>query len=288
MTSDLLAIVGQTATGKSSLAMKIAQVLPAEIIAADSRTIYKGLDIGTAKATTSERRLVRHHLLDVVRPDQAFSVARYQQLALKAIEQIQKRGRLPILVGGSGLYVDSVLCEYDFKAGGASDALRQELAKLTVLELQDKIRQLKLVMPENKLNRRYLIRTIERGQVVPAKPRWREHALTIGLKAERQVLKAKIEARLKVMLEAGLMEEAFLVFKKYPPDCEAAKSNIYLALRLYFERKISLNKALADFVWRDLALARKQMTWFKRHPQIVWFEGEQSASEYILAKLGAN
>ena len=288
MTSDLLAIVGQTATGKSSLAMKIAQGLPAEIIAADSRTIYKGLDVGTAKATLSDQRLVRHHLLNVVRPDQAFSVAQYQQLALKAIEQTQKRGRLPILVGGSGLYVDSVVCEYDFQAGGALNALRQDLAKLTVLELQDKICQLKLVMPENKLNRRYLIRTIERGQIAPTKPHWREHTLAIGLKADRQVLKAKIEARLEVMLESGLMEEAFLVFKKYSPDCEAAKSNIYLALRLYFERKISLNEALADFVRRDLALARKQMTWFKRHPWIVWFEDEQLASEYILAKLCAN
>ncbi len=114
MAIDLLAIVGQTASGKSSLALEIASKLPAEIVAADSKTIYKGLDIGTAKPTQTDRQLVRHHLLDIVEPQQAFSVAQFQAHAKKAIKEIHRRRCLPILVGGSGLYVDSILRDYDF------------------------------------------------------------------------------------------------------------------------------------------------------------------------------
>ena len=286
MAVDLLAIVGQTASGKSSLALEIAAKIPAEIIAADSKTVYKSLDIGTAKPTKTAQKLVEHHLLDVVAPGQAFSVAQFQEQALKAIKQIHRRCRLPILVGGSGLYVDSILCGYDFSVhGNARPELRHQLDKLSADQLRAEIKRRKLVMPENEFNRRYLIRSLERGETVKQKPSWRENSLAVGLRYDKDILEKRIRRRLQEMLAAGLLEEALRVFDKYPADYEFAKGNIYAALRPYFEKKFSLNQALEDFVKRDLALAKKQMTWFKRHNQIKWFDDSRLARDYILEKL---
>ena len=286
MAIDLLAIVGQTASGKSSLALEIASKLPAEIVAADSKTIYKGLDIGTAKPTQTDRQLVRHHLLDIAEPQQAFSVAQFQAHAKKAIKEIHQRRCLPILVGGSGLYVDSILRDYDFSdQNGAQPDLRDDLEKLSILQLRAEIERRKLVMPENSSNRRYLIRSLERGSVIKKSLNWRQNSLVIGLRYAKDVLEGRIRRRLQAMLEAGLLEEAKEVIEKYPVGCEPLKSNIYAALRPYFAQKISLDQALEDFVRRDLALAKKQMTWFKRHPQIKWFDDCRLARDYILEKL---
>ena len=284
-----MAIVGQTASGKSALAMRVAEAAAGEIIAADSKTVYRGLDIGTAKPTRADRQAVRHHLLDVVDPDQPFSVARFQQLALAAIGQIRQRNRLPILVGGSGLYADSVMLDYDFSGqSGAQPELRHRLESLSTEELQLEIERRQLAMPQNKANRRYLIRSLERGST-PAgarAPVWRSGVVAIGLKRSRAVLKERIEARLQAMLAAGLLEEARLVVSECPPGSEAAKSNIYAALRPYFKGEISLERALEDFVRRDLALAKKQLTWFKRHRQISWFEDPEAAWRHIASELG--
>lgn len=284
-----MAIVGQTASGKSALAMKVARATGGEIVAADSKTVYKGLDIGTAKPTPADRQAVRHHLLDVVDPDQPFSVARFQQLALAAIGQIRGRKRLPILVGGSGLYADSIMLDYDFSGqGGARPELRRQLESLSLEELRSEIKRRQLPMPQNRANRRYLIRSLERGStpVGAREPVWRPGVAAVGLKRNRAVLKARIEARLREMLAAGLLEEARLVVSECPPGSEAAKSNIYAALRPYFEGGISLERALEDFVRRDLALAKKQLTWFKRHQQISWFESPGDAWRHIASELG--
>ena len=287
MAINLLAIVGQTASGKSALAFEIARKVPAEIVAGDSKTIYKGLDIGTAKPSPAERRLVPHHLLDLLEPGETFNVARFQDLARQAIAEIRGRGSLPILVGGSGLYIDSVLLNYEFVGSRGAQSERQQLESLTVAELQAGIRRRGLPMPRNKLNRRYLTRTIERGQteVAKADPAWDKHTLVVGLKLERQQLEARIRQRAQTMMEDGLLREAHFVFDNLPPAGEAAKSNIYAALRPYFENSISLEEALEDFIRRDLALAKKQLTWFKRRQQIRWFSDKEQAADYIRRKL---
>lgn len=285
---NLLAIVGQTAGGKSALALEIAAGFPAEIIAADSKTIYKGLDIGTAKPTPAERALVRHHLLDVVQPREAFNVSQFQQRALAALEEIRGRDRLPILVGGSGLYVDSVLCDYSFAGAAAQPKLRAQLEKLSVANLQAEVDRQGLAMPQNKLNKRYLVRTLERGAEKPrraATATWPCSTLVVGLKHTRVELERRIRHRLRAMLEAGLLEEARAVCMNYPAENEAAKSNIYAALRPYFAGHVALEQALEDFVKRDLALAKKQMTWFRRHEQINWFNDYAPAAEFIFSKL---
>ena len=253
------------------------------------KLFIKGLDIGTAKPSPAERQLVPHHLLDLVEPGGAFNVARFQHLARQAITEIHDRGRLPILVGGSGLYIDSVLLNYEFADSGGEQSERLQLESLTVAELQAEISRRGLPMPQNELNRRYLIRTLERGQteVAKANPTWDEHTLVVGLKLERQQLESRIRQRAQTMMKDGLLREARCVFDNLPPASEAAKSNIYAALRLYFENRISLEKALEDFIRRDLALAKKQLTWFKRRRQIQWFSDGEQAAAYICQKLAS-
>ena len=270
--TDLIAIVGQTATGKSQLAMRITQRFSGEIIAADSRTIYKGLDIGTAKPSLDDRRIIRHYMLDLVLPAQYFSVVDFQRLAFSALDDIQARGKLPLLVGGSGLYVNSILYNYSFSGTGRDTKLRQRLATMTVEQLQAYSRTSKLPMPTNAKNKRYLIRNIERARSLPADQELRPKTLVIGLKLSKSVLEARIRARLQGMLEAGLLAETEHLINNCPVDSEALKSNIYRALLPYFQNQKSLDDSLEACVRLDLKLAKKQLTWFKRDTNIVWFE----------------
>ena len=287
MSVNLLAIVGQTASGKSALALQIAQKLPAEIIAADSKTIYKGLDIGTAKPLPAEQKLIKHHLLDLVAPNVAFNVVQFQALARRALAEIRARAKLPILVGGSGLYIDSILLDYEFAASEGRKLEWHYWDGLSIEDLQTEIKRRHLKMPQNFLNRRYLVRTLERGQAVFSRNAngWSEDILVIGLKLERADLEIRIRQRLESMLTAGLLDEARGVFDNVMPQSEAAKSTTYAALWPYFEGRINLEEALEDCVKRDLALAKKQLTWFKRHQQVRWFANSREAESYICQKL---
>lgn len=286
---SLLAIVGQTASGKSSLAVKLALKLKGEIVSADSRTVYKGLDIATAKPSLDDQRLVKHHLLDIADYSMDFNVKQFQGLAFKSITDIRKRGLLPILAGGSGLYVDSVLYSYTFPPSKPNQPLRSELNHLSVAELRDRIAGLGLGLPENAMNKRYLIRTLEIGGsgVAMKSGRPLRNALVIGLRHPKHILEKRIRGRLQAMMELGLLDEVGQALQIYKPGSEALKSNICLSLKPYFESRISLSEALEDFVIRDLRLAKKQMTWFKRNKDVVWFSNSQEAYEYVLSRYGA-
>ena len=278
----LLAIVGQTAAGKSALGLRLATAYGGEIMAADSKTIYQHLDIGTAKPSPADRAQVVHHLLDLVSPGQSFSVADFQRLAHQALDEIRSRDRWPILVGGSGLYVDSLLLNYELSSQPRVDqAQRARLGDLTVAELQALIKQRALKLPENHQNKRYLIRVLERGRR-PVRPgRWRSDVLAVGLALPLERLRPRLAARLQTMLGQGLLVEVEQAFRLYPETSEALKGNAYQAFKPYLDGQISLGQAKANFIKRDLALARKQMTWFKRHSQIKWFSDQSAAYDYL-------
>jgi len=248
----LIVIVGPTASGKTALAIELAQKFGGEIVCADSRTVYSGMDIGTAKPTADERAEVRHHLLDVASPDEAFTAADFKELANEAIKDIVSRGQLPIMVGGSGLYIDAVLFDYGFAPQGAA---------------------------RDPKNPRHMSKSVPR----PRKD-LRDNTLIIGLSVPREVLRERIEGRVEAMIRHGLLEEVRHLLSKYP-DSKALDAPGYKAFRGYLAGLVSLDEAKASFVRNDLQLAKRQRTWFKRNPYIHWFDDSDEALAFVTKSL---
>lgn len=269
MIEPLVVIVGPTASGKSAFAMQVAKKFNGEIICADSRTIYKGMDIGTAKPSRSEQSQIRHHLLDVVNPDEVFTAADFKRLTNRAISDIASRGKLPIMVGGSGLYVDSVIFDYQF-GKPADQKLRRQLSAKTAEQLQDICRQNNIELPENPTNKRYLVRAIESGGVINGIRELRASTIVVGISTEKDELKKRIEQRAAIMLKRGVIEEVSKLGSVYGWDGEAMKGNIYRILRGVVEGKKNVDIAIQEFIASDMRLVKKQLTWFKRNPNIIW------------------
>ena len=268
---SLIGVVGPTGAGKSRLSLRLAAELLGEIIAADSRTVYRGLDIGTAKPTKLDRQRIPHHLLDVVGPGESLNVARFQALAQAAWQDINNRHRWALLVGGSGLYVDSLLWGYQFQTKPIDQNQRQQLNQLSVGQLQQSIDQHGLVRPENWTNKRYLVRALERGELNQPPPKLAEGVLVVGINPSPEVLKDNLSRRWDEMLTAGVVDEAEWAWREYSLESEALKSNIYRSLHPYLLGQVPLEQARADFLRRDWQLAKRQLTWWRRRPEIDWF-----------------
>lgn len=278
--SPLIAIVGETASGKSALAMQLAQHFAGEIVCADSRTVYRGMDIGTAKPSAAERALVPHHLLDVAEPSERFTAADFKRLAEAAIQDIQRRGRVPFLVGGTGLYVDAVL--YDFNFAGQPDlAQRAILQQLSVPALQNLLIERGIALPANSQNPRHLVRALEIGGQPATRQSLRPNTLVIGLRPERRLLRAAVTARVDAMLSNGLIEEVRRLGAQYGWDAPALQATGYKAFRQYLGGSISLEEAKAQFVQNDMRLAKRQRTWFRRNSDIHWLSKPAEAVELV-------
>lgn len=282
----IVVIVGPTAAGKTQLSLDVASRFGGEIIAADSRTVYRGLDIGTAKPTVAEQHRVRHHLLDVVAVDQSFSVAQFQDLGRQAITDIQNRGRLPIIVGGSGLYVAALVLGYDFSDQVGPSEQRQIFNQMSLGQLRDLIRDRRLLLPRDSKNRRRLIRVLERGWVSPpGLGRPPGPSFWVGLKPPDAVLRQRIEARFEEMIANGVIDEVRWAVNNCPAGSEPAKGNIYRCLGPHILGQIDLARARSDFIDSDLRLSKKQMGWFRRYEFIDWFEQSGLALDHISARL---
>lgn len=269
----IIVIVGETASGKSTLALQLAQQYDGEIICADSTTVRREASIGTAKPTAEEQKLVPHHVLDVVGPDDEFSAAQFKDLANKAIADIAGRGKLPIVVGGTGLYVNGLIYDYSFRKPVAGADSRQELNELTNTELLARIAELGLNTAgiDTKNNRR-LIRFIETGGEQPVMHELREHTLMLGLKTDKAVLLQRIEQRVDAMLEQGLEAEVKHLADTYGWDCEALKAVGYSQWHAYFTGRQSLAETRGEIIKATKDLAKRQRTWFKRNKSIHWLE----------------
>ena len=298
--NEIIAIVGPTAVGKTALSFKLAERFQTELVSADAYQVYKGMDIGTAKATKDELATYRHHLIDIIEPNEDFSAAAFQEAARTTIEDLHERGKIPILVGGTGLYVQSLLEGYEFKAKRHSKEERQaassRIAALSEEELKAYITEKtgyeppdwhELLSNSHRLVR--LVGAIEKGDgaaaVMPQKaggPLY--HAFVIGLSLPRQVLYERIEKRIDAMIGAGWIDEVQQLLQDgVLPEAQAMKAIGYKELVLYLDGQLSLEAASELIKKRTRHFAKRQMTWFKRMPYIRWYEKDDFVTEVELA-----
>jgi tRNA dimethylallyltransferase len=281
----IIALVGPTASGKTEIAIEAARRFGAEIVGADSRQVYRGLDIGSAKPTAAERAAVPHHLLDVVAPDEAFDCARYRELARAAIDDIEARGRRALVVGGTGLYLK--VLRYGLFAGPRRDpGLRARLTAAETAEPGCLHRRLAEVdaAAAARLHARDLARVVRALEVfeLTGRPlsRWQEeHAFrraevdmrVIGLAVERPALYRRIDERCRAMIDLGLVDEVRRLYGEgFDPNLPALRSPGYAESGDHVRGLVSLGEALDHMSRATRHLAKRQTTWFRRHAPDVW------------------
>ncbi|WP_302188810.1 tRNA (adenosine(37)-N6)-dimethylallyltransferase MiaA [uncultured Streptococcus sp.] len=274
----IIAVVGPTAVGKTALGIELAKRFNGEIISGDSQQVYRHLDIGTAKATLEEQAEAPHHLIDVREVDEAYSAYDFVKEASAAIEDITSRGKLPIIVGGTGLYLQSLLEGYHL--GGQVNqeevlAYRQELEQLADAVLFDKIAEQGIEIPE--LNRRRAIRALELatfGQDLENKETPYD-ALLIGLNDDRQVLYERINHRVDVMVEKGLLDEAKWLYDNHR-DVQAVRAIGYKELFPYFAGQASLEESVDKLKQNTRRFAKRQLTWFRNRMAVSFYMVSES------------
>ncbi len=294
----VVAVVGPTAVGKSRLAALLARTFNGEVISADSRQVYRYMDIGTAKPTAEERSAVPHHLIDVVDPDADFSVALYQNLAADAINRVFHQGKLPILAGGSGLYVWSMVEGWEIPRIEPDPGLRSRLEAQAAAEgARSLYRELERVDPEaaasiDPRNLRRVIRALEIRYTTGragAERRLKKappfQTLVVGLTAERRRLYHMIDQRVDRMMEQGLVQEVRALLKKgYGPGLPAMSSVGYKEIYEVLGGKMGLATAVHRMKFETHRFARHQYAWFRPNdPRIRWFDAERDAEEGPMA-----
>ncbi|UCH43817.1 MAG: tRNA (adenosine(37)-N6)-dimethylallyltransferase MiaA [Dehalococcoidales bacterium] len=291
--NTLVAVVGPTGIGKSRLAIRLAQDFGGEIVSADSRQVYRLMDIGTAKPSWQERSLVSHHLIDIIYPDEDFSLARYQQLADQAISGIQKQSRLALLVGGSGLYIWSVLEGWGIPGVPPDLQLRRELqeevARNGVDRLYNELIRIDPVAAEkiDPRNVRRVIRALEvyRGTKIPFSQLQKRGpirgALIIGLTADRAELYRRVDLRIEQMLEQGLVEEVKkLVEMGYGIHLPSMSGIGYKQMGLFLKGELTLETAVKKIKTETHRFVRRQYNWFRLNDnRIRWFDIQQEKIE---------
>lgn len=287
--NTVLAIVGPTSSGKTSLSINLCRRFNGEVIACDSRNIYRFMDIGTAKPTLEEMQGVTHHLLDVAEPDQVFTVAEYKERGLKAINAIFEKGKVPVVCGGTGFYARALLEGLSIPEVEPNHQLRQELNALADEKgnefLYEKL-QAKDPDATKKINvndRFRIVRALEvmealkipfskamKKEEVPFKVIW------IGLTFEdREVLKKRIKDRLQVQIEDGLVSEVKSLYEKYGKTRTLKNAVTYKQFIKYFENEITYDEAVDECERHNYQLARKQLIWFRANPDINWIKVDQ-------------
>jgi len=303
---QLVVILGPTASGKTDLAIKLAKKFNGEIICADSRTIYKGMDIGTAKLLQNKKlkikntkyklkiknvkiqkpiiiKNIRHYMIDVVRPNQEFTVAQFKQKAVKIIKDIQKRGKVPFLVGGTGLYISAIVNNLKIPRVPPDKKLRQKLEKeIKTKGLKFVWRKLIKLDPEAKSfiqkdNPRRVIRALEvclktkkHFSALRQKGQPLCEILQIGLKIPRPLLYKRINQRVEKMIKMGLIKEVKKLAKQYSWQLPSMSGIGYREICRYLQGKISLTEAIEEIKKNTRHYSRRQMTWFKRDQRIIW------------------
>ncbi len=286
---ELIIIAGPTATGKSDLAVALAKETGGEVISADSVQVYRGLDIGSAKLTPEEMQGVPHHMIDVLDPEEPFNITLFQKMAKDAIESIRSRGHVPILCGGTGFYIQSVLYDIEFSEEKDGDAYRKSLEKLAAEgradELYDQLRAIDPASCEkiHPNNIKRVIRALEyyRETGRPISEHNEEQrartaaydAAFFVLSDERRALYERIDRRVDRMIDAGLVEEVRrLKDAGVPRHCTSMQGLGYKEIYAYLEGECSLDEAVTAIKSGSRHFAKRQLTWFHREPDALWFD----------------
>lgn len=301
MSSPVIIICGPTATGKSDLALEVAGLIGGEIVNADSMQLYKGMDIGTAKLSVNERNGIPHHLLDILTVEEDASVAQYQALARAAVDEIRSRNKAAIIVGGTGLYIKSIIDEMNFPE--TDPELRKKLeSEAELLGTAELYSRLRLLDPEaaaaiEPANTRRIIRALEVIEVtgqpysanLPSDTSLRyPDALHIGLSMERSSLAPRIEARVHRMWQSGLVAEVdSLIEAGLLRGSTAQRAIGYAQVIAMRNGDISESKAIEETIVATRQYVRRQETWFKRDPRIQWIGEDQPRLAFINQRLNS-
>ena len=296
----LVVITGPTATGKSRVGALVAEKTNGEIVSADSMLIYRGMDIGTAKPTEAERRGIPHYMIDIIEPDQEYSVALYQVQARTVIDDIHQRKKLPFLVGGTGLYINSVISNYSFSGIKGDSSIRDALIKEAISGGPGLLhRKLSVVDPEaaSRLHpgdTRRIIRALE-VHYLTGKPISYHHKadeqkspynhVILGLTLDREKLYMRIEHRVESMINSGLVDEVRgLLERGYSPELNSMRGLGYKEIISYLKGDLTLDQAVEVLKRNTRRFAKRQHTWFRRYKDIKWFDIEKHGGYEAVAQ----
>nr|WP_255648086.1 tRNA (adenosine(37)-N6)-dimethylallyltransferase MiaA [Pseudalkalibacillus hwajinpoensis] len=281
----LVTVLGPTAVGKTKTSIELAKALDGEIISGDSMQIYRGMDIGTAKVTEKEMEGIPHYLIDIKEPTESFSAAEFQMLATELVTEINGRGKVPIIAGGTGLYVKSVTHQYAFSEAKEDPAYRQQLEQRAEEEGPNTFHaRLKDVDPVSyetihPNNIRRVIRALEVYHVTGEPVSSSKDALpeespynlvNVGLTMERDILYERINKRVDLMLDAGLLEEAKCLYNNGVRNCQSVQAIGYKEIYNYLEGRVSFEQAVLELKQNSRRYAKRQLTWFRHQMAMDW------------------
>lgn len=291
MLEKIVAVVGPTASGKTSLAIELAKKLDGEVVSCDSMQIYKHMDIGTAKPTADEQRAAVHHMIDIVEPSVRFSVAEFTQRARQCIDEVLSRGKVPVLAGGTGLYLDSIIENVVFPDIGEDPSFREEMAEKARESGNEAVHRLLAEKdPEaaekiHPNNLRRVIRALEichlTGKTFTQVNRESKRepvydALIFGIDAEREVLYERINRRVDKMVDEGLTEEVRKLMEMgIGRDTTAMQAIGYKELADFFDGRLTFDEAIEKIKMESRRYAKRQLTWFRRNSEIVWVKPDE-------------
>jgi len=302
---DLFILAGPTGIGKTKISIDIAKELNGEIISADSMQIYKKMDIGSAKISSEEMNGVKHHLIDFLDPSESFSVAEFSNLAKESIEEISSANHLPMLVGGTGLYINSLIYNYSFAETNKDEAYRKELEQLALEKGVDYVHEMLKEVDEVSYNKLYpndlkrVIRALEVYKVtgIPiSEAAKNDEIFNIPYKVyyyvlnmNREKLYERINHRVDLMIEAGLLEEVIRLEKEgYTTDMQSMKGIGYKELLQYLHGEVSKEKAIENIKQFSRNYAKRQLTWFRKDPRVNWVDKDDFSNDKDIAKFIIN
>jgi tRNA dimethylallyltransferase len=295
----LLVLIGPTAVGKTQTSIKLAKAFNGEIISGDSMQIYKKMDIGTAKIMQAEMEGIPHYLIDIKNPDESFSAAEFQELGREKISDISNRGRLPMIVGGTGLYIQSVLFDYHFSEAPSDASFRKNLEMQAEKDGNIVLHeQLMRMDPESGRrihpnNIRRVIRAIEifhctgktMSELQQSQPIESIYDVAIiGLTLEREKLYERINKRVEIMIENGLIKEVETLFQQGYKDCQSIQAIGYKELYEYFYGNVTLEEAVENLKQNSRRYAKRQLTWFRNKMDVKWFDMTEANNPILLGK----